>query len=353
ERWDEKTRVLADKFGRTISYIRVSVTDRCNLNCLYCSNAGRKGAAQGRESNLPRSEILTFEEIFFVAETARDKFGIENIRLTGGEPLARRGLAGLIKRLTAEGFRVGLTTNGTLLEREASNLKSAGLSRLNISLDTLSPEIYRNITGGDISLAMAGVEAARSSGFKEITVNAVARGGDYDDAARFLAWAARRRLAVKFIEEMPIGGGKSVCGSDAFSDGSVDARAGREAFDFGAFENELVKALGLISADNPGFGPGRYYRSGGSDAVVGFVAALSKPFCEKCNRVRLTADGKLLPCLGHPDFADIKKILRMNLCDAKKREAVGEAFEHVAAKKPKNHDDFAKAADIRMVSVGG
>lgn len=346
--------ILADKFGRTINYIRVSVTDRCNLNCLYC-NAGSKTAPQGRESNLPRSEILTFEEIFFILETARDRFGIENIRLTGGEPLARRGIAGLVKRLAGEGFRIGLTTNGTLLEREASNLKSAGLKRLNISLDTLSATLYRKITGGDISLALAGIEAARNAGFKEITVNAVARGGDYDDAARFLAWAGRRRLAVKFIEEMPIGagGGKSVCGPGTFSDGGEDARPTREAFDFGAFETKLVAALGLRSSPNPGFGPGRYYRSGGSDAEVGFVAALSSPFCEKCNRVRLTADGKLLPCLGHPDFADIKKILRTNLAAAESREAVVVAFEHVAAKKPKNHDDFAKAADIRMVSVGG
>lgn len=346
--------ILSDRFGRAIGYIRVSVTDRCNLRCRYC----RTGS--GAEGLAPRADILTFEEIIFILETARDEFGIKNIRLTGGEPLVRRGITDIVRRLVAGGFTTGMTTNGTLLEQAAADLKSAGLKRLNISMDTLSADIYRAITGGDISLVMAGIEAARRAGFKEITVNAVARPGGESGSENFLSWAAERNLDVKFIEEMPLGKlysakkgmAISACGTDILTT-AEGAAPSENDFNFAGFERKIVESLGLTEIHGDGFGPGRYYSKRVGGNKIGFVAALSKPFCEKCNRFRLTSDGKLLPCLGHPEFADLRQLLRSKKSTDEKRIAVTESFIYVADIKPRDHDDFAMAGAVKMSSIGG
>jgi cyclic pyranopterin phosphate synthase len=253
-----------------------------------------------------------------------------------------------------------MTTNGTLLEQAAPELKSAGLKRLNISLDTLSAEVYRAITGGDISPVMSGIEAAIAAGFDEITVNAVARPGGESGAENFLSWAAARNLDVKFIEEMPLGKhapvkkgmAKSACGTEILTTAADSARP-VDTFDFAAFERKIVSGMGLSETHSEGFGPGRYYRKKQGGHKIGFVAALSKPFCEKCDRLRLTSDGKLLPCLGHPEFADLRQLLRSKKSTDEKRTAVAESFIYVADIKPRNHDDFAMAGAVKMDSIGG
>ena len=310
---------MRDKLGRTIDYMRISITDRCNLRCTYCM-----------PRDLPvtdMAEILTFEEIVRVVEAAVE-LGIVNFRVTGGEPLARRGAVELVRMIKAvPGVRaVKMTTNGVQLSESAAALKAAGLDGLNISLDVLDAESFRALTGRDaFDRALAGIDAALAAGIP-VKLNAVCL-PDTDPVA-MVRFAEEKGLQQRFIEMMPIGHGREHMG-----------RANRELI------AELEKAFGPATfvpkgpadpgsaAADAGSGPAAYYRFPQLARPVGFISALSKKFCGSCNRVRLTAEGYLKLCLCYGDGLDLRALLR---ADAGRRE-LAEAIEAAVREKPAEH----------------
>lgn len=266
---------LIDRYGRNIDYLRISITDLCNLRCVYCM------PAEGVQK-LTHREILSLEEIVEIAAAAVE-LGIRKIRLTGGEPLVRRGVVDLVRQLKAlPGLReLVLTTNGILLEQLAAPLKAAGLDRVNISLDTLDPEKYRRLTRlGSLDRALAGLQAAEAAGLTPIKLNAVLIGGVNDDEIPALVELTRRRnIEMRFIELMPIGDTMGF---------------GPEAYLPGSAVLERVPELQPVAGSG---GVARLYALPGAVGLVGLINPLSCSFCSQCNRLRLTADGHLKPCL--------------------------------------------------------
>jgi len=285
---------VRDGYARRIDYLRVSITDRCNLRCYYCMPP---------EGVPPRShgDILRYEEIERVVKAAAG-LGISKIRLTGGEPLVRRGIVDLVGMLAAvPGVDdLSMTTNGTLLSRFAHDLARAGLMRVNVSLDTLDEEAYARITrGGRLSDALQGIAAAQEAGLTPLKINAVVLRSLNDGQVCALASLTRRHpWHVRFIEVMPLH-----CNAVHFDDDYLSNQAVRA---------EIVRRLGPLSAVDGvlGSGPARYYRLEGALGTVGFISPISEHFCERCNRLRLTADGKLRPCLLSDSEIDIRPILR-------------------------------------------
>ncbi|WP_084667212.1 GTP 3',8-cyclase MoaA [Thermanaeromonas toyohensis] len=283
---------MEDTFGRRINYLRVSVTDRCNLRCRYCMP----------EEGVPlknHDDILRLEEIVRLVQAAL-QVGIKRIRLTGGEPLVRKNLVSLVRELASlPGLEeISLTTNGQLLESLALPLKEAGLKRVNISLDTLQPDRYSFITrGGSIEAVWRGIRAALAAGLVPVKLNVVVvRGFNEDEILDFASLALREPLHVRFIELMPIG------------------TAAGEYFGYVPLQ-EIWKRLAANfklepMLDLPGNGPARSFRVAGGPGSVGFIGALSEHFCSRCNRLRLTADGKLRPCLYWQAEVDMKTPLR-------------------------------------------
>lgn len=325
-----------DHNNRSVSYLRVSVTDRCNLRCVYCMPA---------EGVPPKThdEVLRYEEIARLVRVAAG-IGISKVRLTGGEPLVRRGLVGLVALIAATpGIDdISMTTNGTLLAQHAADLARAGLRRVNVSLDTLDPDRFRAVTRlGRLEDALAGIRAAADAGLAPIKINVVVMGGGNDDE---VAAFARRTVSdgwnVRFIEVMPIGeGGQSAAGHYV---SSATIRA--------AIEAELGP---LEPATLPGNGPARYWRVSGAPGTIGFISPISQHFCSACNRLRLSADGKLLPCLFTPSESeiDLRTALRGGADDA----ALAGLFRRAIAAKPDGHhlDERAVPTCRRMSSVGG
>ncbi len=266
---------MIDNYGRNINYMRISVTELCNLRCRYCMP--EEGIAKR-----PHEEMMTFEEIVAAARAAAS-LGIKKIRITGGEPLVKRGIVGLCREISAiDGIdELCMTTNGTLLPGYAARLKDAGVDRLNISLDTLDPEKFSCITRtGVLQDALDGIDAAFSAGFKKIKINTVLMGGFNDDeVADFVALTKERPVEIRFIELMPIGGG-----------------IGFDKARFISCEEVLKKVPELRSA---GFSDGvaAIYRLPGAPGRVGLIRPISCEFCDRCNKIRLTADGMLKPCL--------------------------------------------------------
>ena len=285
---------LRDAFGRRISYLRLSVTDRCDFRCVYC---------MAEEMHfLPRDRVLRFEEIEEVARVFVS-LGTEKIRLTGGEPLIRQGLVALAARLARiEGLRtLALTTNGSRLSQLAHDLAAAGVQRLNISLDSLRAERFRALTRtGDLAQVLAGIETARRAGFERIKLNTVAlRGRNHDELIDLVTFAADRGLDISFIEEMPLG--------------VIDEHDRALTFLPSADIRDILSARFDLSAEEPGQdngGPSRYWRLQGYDTRVGFISPHSHNFCDQCNRVRLTTEGRLLLCLGHEHSVDLRAVLR-------------------------------------------
>ena len=289
--------MLIDSFGRVHNNLRISVTDRCNLRCTYCMPE--------EVVFMDRSELLTFEEITHFVRVAAT-LGIDKVRLTGGEPLMRRGLARLVGMVAGvPGIKdVGLTTNGLLLAEQARGLYDAGLRRINVSLDTLDPGRFRELARRDgLDRVLEGIAAAKSAGFDPVKVNAVVlRGVNDADVVPLARYAREGGLELRFIEYMPIG-------ADAWERGKV------------FFAHEILERLErevcpLVPAE--GYDPRapamefRYTDGGGK---VGIIASVSRPFCMSCNRVRLTADGKLRNCLFALDEADVKSLLRRSAPD--------------------------------------
>ncbi len=325
--------VLTDGYGRRINYLRLSITDRCNLRCKYCM----PGGLEGRKVSM--AEILSYEELLRVAEAAA-ALGITRFKVTGGEPLCRRGCAALIGRLKQlPGVeQVTLTTNGVLLQEALPELCRAGLDAVNISLDTLDPQKYAEITGQDaLPKVLAGLEAALAAGLP-VKINAVLTEGNADAWQDLVALAETRKLDVRFIELMPIGYGRQQRG---VSNGALLASL---AARYPGMERDLQWH---------GNGPAVYYRMPGFVGSVGFISAVHEKFCGSCNRLRLTSQGQLKPCLCYGEAVDLRATLRrpdssMALLQEKIREAVRQ--------KPRAHcfEDLAAVTEGKeMAEIGG
>lgn len=307
---------LSDSFQRPINYLRISVTDRCNLRCIYCMpHDGVKLMSHG--------DILTYEEIHSIVQAAAE-LGINKVRITGGEPLVRLGLPGLIRMLSQiESIDdIALTTNGILLGGYAAELKSAGLRRVNVSLDTLKPERFQYITGGGGRLddVLEGIEVARSVGLNPVKINTVVMSGTNDDElVDFAAKTITDEWHVRFIELMPVAGENTIS-SQFISVGEMRPR---------------LEVLGELEPCLPsvGNGPAKYFCFPRAKGTIGFITPVSEHFCIQCNRLRLTADGKLRPCLLSENEIDLKHPLRTGISSAGLKKLIEEA----AALKPKHH----------------
>ncbi len=302
-----------DSFERPISYLRISVTDRCNFRCLYCRPAEGIGLRRSHE-------ILRFEEIERVARAAAS-LGINKVRLTGGEPLVRKGVVDLVEMLASiPGLDdISMTTNGALLAKYAEDLAQAGLKRVNVSLDSLKEERFREITrGGRLNDTLAGIDAARRAGLSPIKVNMLVVRGLNDDETLDFARLSKDGWHVRYIELMPLGP-------------SVEWRG----VSVGEIRGEIETHLGSLEPAKVdlGGGPARYYRLPGVQGTIGFIAPLSECFCEGCNRLRLTADGRLRPCLLSDEEIDIRTPLRRGATLAELREIISQG----AHMKPQGH----------------
>jgi len=324
--------VLIDARGRRIDYLRVSVTDRCNLRCVYCL------PYEGVELK-DHVDILSYEELERVIEVAVS-MGIRTVRVTGGEPLVRKGIVGFLERISRlEGLRdLALTTNGQLLAAMAQDLKAAGVRRVNVSLDTLRPERYREVTrGGRLDRVLAGIEEALRVGLDPVKINVVvARGLNEDEIGDFIELARERPVHVRFIELMPLGEAE---------------RWGQDRHVTLAPVMEEIAASGEYEVARPtGSGPARYWRTAGGRGTIGFITALSRHFCGECNRLRLTAEGQLHPCLAAQTSVDLRAILR----GGGNREELVAAFRRAVVLKPGGHDMSDGGKELRLMSrIGG
>ena len=333
---------MEDHFGHRISYLRVSITDRCNERCTYCM-------PQELQEWLPREEILTFEETLRLIRLAAE-LGVSKIRITGGEPLTRRGVLDLIRQLPKiPGLNdIGLSTNGTLLARPvepnltmAAALRAAGVRSVNISLDTLDRDVYSQITGRDLhAQVLDGIEAVIAAGFEQIKLNAVLmRGRNEDQLIPLIEFARARNLILRFIEMMP------VSTSEVLDEGNFvsifEARRAIEA----SFGNLIPEPQFRTN------GPATYFQIPGRQQRVGFIGAMTNlHFCESCNKLRLTCDGKLRPCLGSYLEFDIMKPLRAGASN----EELKKFFLDVVDRKPEQHDFRNNYQPNRkMIAIGG
>ncbi|MEN2994549.1 MAG: GTP 3',8-cyclase MoaA [Thermodesulfovibrio sp.] len=296
---------MKDKFGRNINYLRISVTDRCNLRCIYCM------PEEGISKILPHSEILSYEEILQIVEIGVD-LGITNIRITGGEPLLRKDIVNFIERLAkTKGIKdIGMTTNGILLKKFAKALYKAGLKRVNISLDSLDENKFRKITRiGSIYDALEGIREADKVGLKPIKINVVVMKGINDDEIeRFALWSKEVEYQIRFIEFMPIG-----------------PNAWKKEFFISKDEikERIEKKVGkLIPVHVEKSGPAEYFMLEGARGLLGFISPLTTHICVRCNRLRLTAEGKLRPCLFSDKELDLKKLLRGRASKEQIREMI-------------------------------
>lgn len=341
--------MATDAHGRRIDYLRISVTDRCNLRCRYCmpeSGVAWKDPA----------EILTYEEIVRFTRTVVDA-GISKIRITGGEPLVRGGIVELVSDIAAlVGPRsVALTTNATLLPRFAAPLKAAGLERVNISLDSLDPAVFAEITrGGKLQDALDGIDAALAEGFDPVKLNVVVVRSLEQDLLGFARLTVDRPLHVRFIEYMPVGFAEE--GSGCHADGSEGWTEQDSVPSAEVIErlSELGAQAGLgrlepleRDAAPGGWGPARYYRYPGALGAIGVISPLSHHFCSECNRLRLTADGRLRPCLFSDHELDVRTALREGT-EADVVALVAQAL----AEKPEDHR-MRIGTDRRMSQIGG
>ncbi len=325
---------LSDSFQRPINYLRISVTDRCNLRCMYCMPSDGV-------SLMPHKDILSYEEIYTVVSVAAE-LGLDKVRLTGGEPLARLGLPRLIQMLAHIDTinDIALTTNGLLLNRYAAELKQAGLQRVNVSLDTLKQDKFELITrrNNNLSDVLAGIETARSVGLNPVKINMVVMAGINDDELLdFATKTIDEGWHVRFIELMlPVG--VSTTAAQLVSVSNMRKR---------------LKPLGELEPCLPsvGNGPAKYFRFPRAAGTIGFIAPVSEHFCFRCNRLRLTSDGKLRPCLLAEDEIDLRQPLRngVSIDDLKK------LIEEAVARKPLNHhlDEGYIPKDRPFSQVGG
>ncbi len=306
---------LVDSFGRTISYLRISVTDRCDLRCRYCMAE--------EMTFLPKAALLSLEEIAIIAERFIAR-GITKIRLSGGEPLVRRDVAELVRRL---GRHVGagldeltMTTNGTRLAEHADALVAAGIRRINVSLDSLDPGVFRHITRhGDVAQVIDGIFAAKRAGLA-IKINMVAlKGLNENEIAPMLNWCGSNGFDLSLIETMPMG--------------AIDEDRADRFLPLTKVFDDLSKVFDLSRDDHRSGGPARYWRVGNHGTRLGLISPLTANFCDGCNRVRLTTEGKLYMCLGQDDQVDLKAVLR-----AEGIEGLDAALDTAMRLKPARHN---------------
>lgn len=311
------TAAMTDPFGRSISYLRVSVTDRCDLRCFYCMSEDM--------TFLPKSDLLSLEELDRLCSAFIAK-GVRKLRLTGGEPLVRRNVMSLVRSLsrhldTGALDELTLTTNGSQLEKFAAELKDAGVRRINVSLDTLDPAKFREITRwGDLDKVLRGIEAALAVGLK-VKINAVAlKNMNEDEIPSLMEWAHGKGMDLTLIEVMPMG----------------DIGAGRidQYLPLSLLRARLATRYTLTDLDDDTGGPARYVRIAETGGKLGFITPMTHNFCESCNRVRITCTGTLHTCLGHEDASDLRKPLRASSDDV----LLAAAIDRAIGLKPKGHD---------------
>jgi len=313
---DTKSRLI-DRFGRQIDYLRISVTDRCDLRCVYCMNENTHF--------LPRSQLLTLEEVVRIGRAFAD-LGVSQIRITGGEPLVRKNVLHVFQQLGSyPGIEdLTLTSNGTRLPRFARQLKSAGVTRINVSLDSLRPERFHAITRvGDLSRTLAGIDAAQNAGIGRIKLNSVIlKHRNHDEVVDLVSFAIDHDMDISFIEEMPLGI-------------IADHNRAELYYSSDAIMADLQSHFSLLPSTESTGGPSRYYRIPGRHTRVGFISPHSHNFCDHCNRVRLTADGKLLLCLGQEHSLDLRRVVRAHPLDD---QPLQDAIRHAMTLKPEGHE---------------
>jgi cyclic pyranopterin phosphate synthase len=308
---------LIDRFGRTVDYLRISITDRCDFRCLYCMAEDM--------TFLPRAQVLTLEEIYTLAQ-AFAELGVKKIRITGGEPLVRKGALELLQNIgRIESLNeLVITTNGSQLESMAASLKEAGVKRVNISLDTLDADKFKAITRtGDLAQVLRGIQAAKTAGFERIKINAVIlKDRNHLEVNDLVRFAVDNGLDISFIEEMPLGVVSQHDRADAYYSSDL-------------IKDDLAKNFTLIATPEKTGGPSNYFIVAGSSTRVGFISPHSENFCSTCNRVRLTVEGRLLLCLGNEHSVDLKQIIRANPGDmAVLKQAIVDAM----LIKPEKHE---------------
>lgn len=319
---------LIDKFNRVVDYIRISVTDRCDFRCVYCMAEDMVFA--------PRAEVLTLEEIELISQ-AFIEMGVSKIRLTGGEPLVRKGVVDLVSKISKfDGLKeLNMTTNGSQLPQLAYTLKDAGLDRINISLDSLKAERFKELTRtGDLNTVLKGIQTAKEAGFKRIKINAVILKGQNDDEIMDLVRFVRKHeLDISFIEEMPLG--------------QIDHHDRAQTFIGSDYiRNVIEENYELASIDDNSGGPSRYWRFiDGHNSRIGFISPHSHNFCSSCNRVRITAKGRLLLCLGNEHSVDLKAVVRKY---PNELEPLKQVIREAMMIKPERHE-FDLAQDVQIL----
>ncbi|MFV2032279.1 MAG: GTP 3',8-cyclase MoaA [Gammaproteobacteria bacterium] len=309
---------LVDRFDRRINYVRLSVTDRCDLRCVYCMPEKMKF--------VPRTQLLTLEEMETVGRAFID-LGVDKIRITGGEPLVRKNIMQLFNRLgEIEALKdLTLTTNGTQLGKYARQLKSAGVTRINVSLDTLHPNLFHEMTRiGDLQRTLDGIDAAIACNFEKIKINAVVlKNHNHEEVVDLVKYSIEHGIDISFIEEMPLG------------ENTHHERAAAY-YSSDQILEDLEQHYELVPSTMQTAGPTRYFRLNGHENTrVGFISPHSHNFCESCNRVRVTAEGRLLLCLGQEHSVDLRRVIRANPGN---REALEQAIIDSMDIKPKGHD---------------
>ncbi|MDZ7754434.1 MAG: GTP 3',8-cyclase MoaA [Gammaproteobacteria bacterium] len=321
-----------DPFGRTIEYVRLSVTDKCNLRCFYCLPEGHKDFEEA-------GNRLSFDEIETVM-AAFGELGVRRVRITGGEPLLRKDLPVLVGRLAAlPGIEdLSVSTNAYLLERDARALKEAGVGRINVSLDSLRADRFRDITrGAELDRVLGGLRAAREAGLDPVKINMVAMKGINDDEVEdMVEFCIEQGFTLRFIETMPLG--------------TSGSEASKHYLDLQQVKARLAERYELTPSMMPGGGPARYYRIGGSELKIGFITPISQHFCETCNRVRMSVDGTLYMCLGQEHNYPLRPLLRDGVRGGELKEHLLRAI----AMKPERHEFREKPHQIvRFMSATG
>ncbi len=319
---------LVDRFGRSIHYLRISVTDRCDFRCVYCMSENM--------SFLPREQLLTLEEIDQIA-AAFIELGVDRIRITGGEPLVRRNIVELFRELGRhDGLKdLTLTTNGSQLARYAKDLREAGVTRVNISLDTLRPERFKAMTRvGDLARTLKGIDAAIEAGFERVKLNSVIlKGHNHDEVLDLVDFAVGRGLDISFIEEMPLGDN----GDHSVADVHYSSQQIRD---------QLAGHYRLRPSTARTGGPARYWQIDGQPRTrIGFISPHSHNFCDDCNRVRLTSEGLLLLCLGQEHSVDLRRVVRAWPGD---HERLKQAIIQAMQLKPEGHDFDLEANEVLL-----
>lgn len=326
------TKQLTDKFGRNIEYLRLSVTDRCDLRCNYCMPEGFKDFGEPED-------WLTFDEIERVIRVFGE-LGTKRIRITGGEPLVRRNLPELAARLSLlPGIEdLSLSSNATRMQKQAFPLKKAGISRINISLDTLREDRFKEITGGGkLEKVINGLLAAREAGFHPVKINMVVmRGVNDDEVEDMVQFCIDHDFTLRFIETMPMG--------------NTGREASQQYIPLSEIHDRLAKKYKLVKANMNGGGPARYVRVEGTELRIGYITPMSQHFCDTCNRVRLSHDGTLYLCLGQNDSYPLRDLMRSGISDEELKQHIQKAIDL----KPEKHEFSENPKKlVRFMSMTG